>query len=67
MIERILDVAAALARDGVAILLVEQLVEKALRHAHYCYLLETGRIGGEGTAAQVQGSDVLHRIYLGSV
>ena len=67
VIERILDVAAALARDGVAILLVEQLVEKALRHAHYCYLVETGRIGGEGTAAQVQGSDVLHRIYLGSV
>jgi branched-chain amino acid transport system ATP-binding protein len=67
VIERILDVAAALSREGVAILLVEQLVEKALRHAHYCYLVETGRIGGEGTAAEVQGSEVLHRIYLGSM
>ena len=30
-----------------AILLVEQLVEKALRHANYGYLVETGRIAAE--------------------
>lgn len=65
VIDRILDVAGALCRDGVAILLVEQLVEKALRHAHYGYLLETGRIGGFGTAAELHNSDLLRRIYLG--
>ena len=65
VIDRILEVAATLAREGVAILLVEQLVEKALRHAGYCYLLETGRMALEGTPEEVQRGDMLHRIYLG--
>ncbi len=65
VIDRILDVARALCRDGVAILLVEQLVEKALRHADYAYLLETGRIAGSGRAAELQDSPLLNRIYLG--
>jgi branched-chain amino acid transport system ATP-binding protein len=37
VIDRILDVATTLARDGVAILVVEQLVAKALAHADRCY------------------------------
>lgn len=65
VIERILEVAAQLCRDGTAVLLVEQLVEKALRHAHYCFLVETGRIGGEGAAQEIHGSELLQRIYLG--
>lgn len=65
VIERILDVAAQLCRDGMAVLLVEQLVEKALRHGHYCYLMETGRIAGEGGTREIQGSELLQRIYLG--
>lgn len=65
VIERILAVAADLCRQGLAILLVEQLVEKALRHAHWCYLIETGSIAGEGNAAQMHDSDLLKRIYLG--
>jgi branched-chain amino acid transport system ATP-binding protein len=67
VIERILGVAAALCRDGTAILLVEQLIEKALRHAAYCYLLETGRIAAEGTPADIHAADVLQRIYLGGI
>ncbi len=65
VIERILDVASDLCRDGMAILLVEQLVEKALQHAHWCYLVETGRIGGQGSAREIHGSELLHRVYLG--
>ena len=65
LIERILDKAAELCREGLAILLVEQLVEKALRHAHWCYLVETGRIAGAGSAAEMHDSELLHRIYLG--
>ncbi|HYL18481.1 MAG TPA: ABC transporter ATP-binding protein [Burkholderiales bacterium] len=65
LIERILDKAAELCREGLAILLVEQLVEKALRHAHWCYLLETGRIAGAGSAREMHDSELLHRIYLG--
>jgi branched-chain amino acid transport system ATP-binding protein len=65
VIDRILAVAADLCREGMAILLVEQLVEKALRHAGYCYLVETGRIAAGGTPAEIQTGDVLHRTYLG--
>lgn len=66
VIDRILDVARALSRDGVAILLVEQLVEKALAHADRCYLMATGRIVHEGLAKELAGSDILHSAYLGS-
>jgi branched-chain amino acid transport system ATP-binding protein len=65
VLERILDVAAELCRQGMAILLVEQMVEKALRHAHWCYVVETGKIGGSGPAAEMHDSDLLRRIYLG--
>jgi branched-chain amino acid transport system ATP-binding protein len=65
VIERILDVAADLCRQGTAILLVEQMVEKALRHAHWCYVVETGTIKGRGPAAEMRDSELLHRIYLG--
>jgi branched-chain amino acid transport system ATP-binding protein len=65
VIDRILDVSSQLCASGLAILLVEQLVEKALRHAHYAYLLETGRVATCGAASQLRDSDVIHRVYLG--
>jgi branched-chain amino acid transport system ATP-binding protein len=65
VIDRILDVASQLCRQGLAILLVEQLVDKALRHAHYGYLVETGRIAGADTALALRHGDLLHRVYLG--
>ena len=61
-----LDDLNLLARDGVAIILVEQLVEKALAHADRCYLMATGRIVHEGLAKELAGSDILHSAYLGS-
>jgi branched-chain amino acid transport system ATP-binding protein len=67
VIDRILDVAKSLAQDGVAILLVEQLVEKALAHADRCYLMATGRIVHEGPAKDIAGSEILHSAYLGQV
>lgn len=65
VIDRILSVATELCKGGMAILLVEQLVEKALRRAGYCYLMETGRIAAAGTPKEIQASDVLHQTYLG--
>ena len=65
VIDRILAVAADLARAGTAILLIEQLVEKALRHADHCLLLETGRIAGEGDPAEIHASGIIERVYLG--
>ncbi|MGX7706645.1 ABC transporter ATP-binding protein [Methylobacterium sp. Gmos1] len=65
VVNRILEVAARLARAGTAILLVEQLVEKALRHASHGYLLDAGAVAGEGNAGDLQDSALLRRIYLG--
>jgi branched-chain amino acid transport system ATP-binding protein len=65
VIDRILAVAAQLCRAGLAILLVEQLVEKALAQAHWCYLIETGRIAAGASPHEIRGSDALHRAYLG--
>ena len=65
VIDRILSVAADLSRSGIAILLIEQLVEKALRNAQHCLLLETGRIAGAGDPRTLQDSGMIQKIYLG--
>lgn len=65
VVDRILAVAAELCQAGMAILLVEQLVDKALARAHHAYLLEAGHLAGEGGATQLRGSELLRRIYLG--
>jgi len=65
VIDRVLEVASRLCSGGVAILLVEQLVEKALRHAHWSYLIETGRVAAAASSADIQTSEMLHKAYLG--
>jgi branched-chain amino acid transport system ATP-binding protein len=65
VIDRILDVASQLCAQGLAILLVEQLVEKALRHAHHGYLIETGRVAASASAADLRHGDLIERVYLG--
>ena len=65
VIDRILAVASDLCRSGLAILLVEQLVEKALRHAQYGYLVETGRIAAAAFSDELREGDLLHRVFLG--
>jgi branched-chain amino acid transport system ATP-binding protein len=65
VIDRILDVASQLCAEGLAILLVEQLVDKALRHAHYAYLFETGRIATSAFSEELREGDLVHRVYLG--
>ena len=65
VIDRILDVAARLCADGLAILLVEQLVEKALAHADHGYLIETGRVAVSASAEALRHGDLIERVYLG--
>jgi branched-chain amino acid transport system ATP-binding protein len=65
VIDRILEVASQLCAGGLAILLVEQLVDKALRHAHYGYLFETGRSAASAFSEELREGDLIHRIYLG--
>jgi len=51
--------------DGVAILLVEQNVVQSLECADRAYILEHGRIGLHGVAADLLRNDQLRRAYLG--
>jgi branched-chain amino acid transport system ATP-binding protein len=65
VVDRILSVASQLCAEGIAVLLVEQLVEKAMRHAGYCYLIETGRVVGHGTPAELRDTEMLRQAILG--
>ncbi|MFD2753100.1 ABC transporter ATP-binding protein [Comamonas terrae] len=59
---------AALARIktlGMGVLLVEQNARQSLAIADRGYLLETGRIVGEGSARELSGSPAVRRAYLG--
>ena len=66
VIDRILQIAAELARSGTAILLVEQLVEKALRHADYVLLLANGKMAASGTPPEMQQGNIIQRVLVGT-
>lgn len=52
-------------RSGVAVFLVEQNVQAALTLAHRAYLLESGRIVGQGAGAELLQDPHVRRAYLG--
>lgn len=51
--------------EGVTILIVEQNVHKALEIASYAYVIETGKIVGEGTSAELLKDQRIQDAYLG--
>jgi branched-chain amino acid transport system ATP-binding protein len=51
--------------NGLAILLVEQNANLAMKIAHRVYLLETGNIVASGDAETMQGDDAIRKAYLG--
>ncbi len=65
MVQAIFDVLVEINRDGVAVFLVEQNVRAALTLAHRAYILETGRIVGEGSGAELLQDPHVRRAYLG--
>src|SRR5438094_416614 len=65
IVESILDVLREINRSGVSILLVEQNVQAALTLSHRAYLLEAGRVAGEGSAAVLLEDPRVRRAYLG--
>jgi branched-chain amino acid transport system ATP-binding protein len=65
MVQAILEVLVEINRGGVAVFLVEQNVRAALTLAHRAYILETGRIVGEGGAAELLQDPHVRRAYLG--
>jgi len=65
MVEKIFDTIRNISAQGVSILLVEQNAKLALEVAQRGYVLESGKITLEDSAANLLESDAVQRAYLG--
>jgi branched-chain amino acid transport system ATP-binding protein len=65
LVDRVLSVAATLRDQGTAVLLVEQLVEKALRLADRVYAMAQGRVVMEAATSEPDLPHRLERAYFG--
>jgi branched-chain amino acid transport system ATP-binding protein len=65
MVQHLETVIAGLRAEGLGVLLVEQNLYSALALADRVYLIETGRIVHEGSAAQIQSDTATLERYLG--
>ena len=65
LVEQIFSTIQAINKEGVTVLLVEQNAAMALAICHRGYVMETGKIILEGTAAELSGNDRVRQAYLG--
>jgi branched-chain amino acid transport system ATP-binding protein len=65
LVASIFEALVEINRSGVTVFLVEQNVQVALTLAHRAYLLESGRIVGQGTGAELLQDAHVRRAYLG--
>ncbi len=66
IVDQVMDVIVRLRSTGTTILLVEQMVERALEIADYAYVLQSGHMIGSGTPAELEQGDFVRRAYLGA-
>jgi len=65
MVQEVFKVIQELHRDGLTIFLVEQNVHQTLKVADYCYVMENGRIVGQGTGKDLEADQSIREAYLG--
>jgi branched-chain amino acid transport system ATP-binding protein len=65
VIDQVFEVIKLLSGSGTTILLVEQMVERALEIADYIYVMQSGRVIGSGTPKELQNSALIRTAYLG--
>ena len=65
VIERIFETIAALKKERISILLVEQNARLALQVADYAYVLERGRVMLDGDSSKVRENPDIQEFYLG--
>lgn len=65
LVTEIANVLKEINRQGTTILLVEQNARMALKVAEYGFVLDTGRIVLEGTAAELTANENVQEMYLG--
>lgn len=64
-VDRVLELIAAINKDGTTVFMVEQNASLALEIAHHAYVLQTGRIVLEGPASQLRADPRIRDAYLG--
>ena len=65
LVSDILGLIKSLRDEGMSVLLVEQLVQKAMEVADIVYLFDNQSIVGQGTPRELSGSGLVERVYLG--
>jgi branched-chain amino acid transport system ATP-binding protein len=65
VVETLYETLHNLHREGLSLLLAEQSIPLALDIADYAYVLQTGRVALEGSAAKLEKDERVREIYLG--
>jgi branched-chain amino acid transport system ATP-binding protein len=65
LVDQVLAAILALRAQGVAILLVEQMVERALEIADDAYVMQNGRVIASGPAAEIAAGEALRTAFMG--
>jgi branched-chain amino acid transport system ATP-binding protein len=64
-VAQIFEIIKKVNSEGMTVLLVEQNARMALKISHRAYVLETGKIGLQGTGQELLDNDDVRRSYLG--
>jgi branched-chain amino acid transport system ATP-binding protein len=67
VVDQVMQVLQRLRSAGTTILLVEQMVERALDIADQAYVLQNGTMIGNGPPAAIRSGDLIRSAYLGAV
>ena len=65
LVEQMFEMIEEINRQGVTVLLVEQNVRAALELTHRAYVIENGRIVGQGTGDELLSFESVRSAYLG--
>lgn len=65
LVESIFETIQEINREGTTVLLVEQNAQIALQIAHRGYVLETGEVALNDTAANLRQNEMVQKVYLG--
>jgi len=65
LVDQVLAAILSLRAQGVAILLVEQMVERALEIADDAYVMQNGRVIASGPAREIASGDALRTAFMG--
>ncbi len=66
IVQEMFELVSQLRSEGLSIFMTEQNAREALKVADYVYLLEVGEIRGSGTASEIEASEAVQRVYLGT-